>query len=40
MSEPAHSGIDTKASLVFYLRRLGRGGYACIYRFSKRSRGI
>lgn len=28
MSEPAHSGIDTKASLVFYLRKLGRGGYA------------
>ena len=28
MSEPAHSGIDTKASLVFYLRKLGQGGYA------------
>jgi hypothetical protein len=28
LSDPAHSGIDTKASLVFYLRKQGRGGYA------------
>src|SRR4030095_1515483 len=28
MGDPAHSGIDTKASMVFYLRKQGRGGYA------------
>ena len=27
LSDPAHSGIDTKASLVFYIKKQGRGGY-------------
>ena len=27
LNDPAHSGIDTKASLVFYVKKQGRNGY-------------
>ena len=27
LNDPAHSGIDTKASLVFYIKKQGRNGY-------------
>jgi len=27
LADPANSGIDTKADLVFYMKKLGRGGY-------------
>ena len=28
LNDPAHSGIDTKAGLVFYIKKQGRNGYS------------